>query len=205
MKKYLILLFCALFLSCSGQSSSEKNSNGSLTWEEAEYYALKYEHQIKTFRKLLFEQYFNKININELKACDSCLKDNPLMYPANFKENIDSLVAHNIPFSEQILHVSIIYYRKTMPEEIIWCSEMNNYCKHERMFGNNLMDSGGIPGGGGGLMKSWYSVIFQDDIKNGGKVVVFIAEEFFDEYPILLIIALKKDITAPMKNVKTIK
>ena len=191
--KYLILgMFCIVQLSCVGQDKPSNEKRLRLEREKAEYYAAKYCKDIMAFRKLLFEQYFQSMDVSQLKTVGNCRRTHPILHPINFKLGIDSVIANSISFSEKILYISVIYFRKTMPESIIWCSNMDNYCTAEKEFFDTYIDPNNIDGDF--QIKDGYGVGFEKNKQDGSEIIYLGTDSLLKDYPILLKIYLKKEV-----------
>ncbi len=190
--KYLLMLFLWFIqLSCNGQKTVSKEEQLNEKWKKAEFYAAKYFPAIKTFRRKLFEEYFKNMDVAHLKTKGKCSKSHPILHPISFNLKIDSILVNNIPFSEKVLYVSVIYFRQNMPESIIWCSDMNNYCTAENDFMNTYVvdeinngDCHIENGGSVGVFKSK---------QDNAEIIYLGTDSLLRDYPILLKIYLKKD------------
>lgn len=193
MKKYYIyILYSMLLLSCGGQNTSQKeNFHSDMSKADAAYYEQKYENELKAFSKLLFEQYFSKLDTTKLKRSQTCVKQKRLLYPVYFKESIDSLTARYISFPGLVAHVSVIYSKKEVPYDLIWDSDMANYCYAQEILNNKWLQLTGT--GITPMSTSGCYAQFLKDAETGAYITdfTFFADQYSIKYPIRLNLSFK--------------
>ena len=191
MMKLIVLIFiCFAHISCNGQKTSNEDRLAT-EWKKAEYYASKYSSPIKAFRKLIFEQYFKNMDVRLLRTTGECQRTDPIFYPVNFEVRIDTLLSNNISFSEKIMFVSLVFFRKKMPETIGWSSDMEHYCNSEMHFIKTNIDEKSI--NGDYQIGNGFSVGLIRSKQDSSEIIYLGTDASLNDYPILLKIYLKKE------------